>query len=117
MLVLENLLISAEQVAGGIFTPADPAATDKEKQVASLTLMTLGGPLTVTDDAACFLFNYLVEHHGTKIDKAQAGSITISKEAVSTLAKFFNDFTGVPGQVARFNSCKAIIDTLAQRII
>jgi hypothetical protein len=113
VLVLGHLLISAEQVAGGIFRPADPTAQEKESQVASLTLMTPGGHITVEDEPACFLFEYLVENHGTKIDKAQAGSITISKEAVRVLSCYFN-LTAPTDEIRE--SCKAIIDQLASRI-
>jgi hypothetical protein len=114
VLVLGHLLISAEQVAGGIFTPADPTADNPEKQAASLTLIVPGGELTVTDDAAVFLFNYLVENHGTKIDKAQAGeSITVSKEAVRALSCYF-ELLSPTEQI--HETCKAIVDQLAKRI-
>ena len=110
MLVLGHLLINAEQVAGGFFSPADPTAQDEKKRVASLTLLTPGGHVTVDDDAALFLWDYLVQHHGLQI--GQLDHVTISKEEVNTLGRYF--VTAHPSQ-ALAHSCKAIVDQLASR--
>src|SRR6185369_17597972 len=101
----------AEQVAGGIFTPANPTAQNEEERVASLTLMTPGGHIRVTDDAALFLFDYLAQHHGKKIGKLD--HVMISKEAVESLHSYFSNST--PSR-ALAHSCKEIIDQLASRI-
>lgn len=114
LLVLGHLLISAEQVAGGFFQPANPTAQDEAERVASLTLFTPGGHIRVEDDAALFLFEYLVQNHGTKIGTLD--HVTISKEAVSQLHHYFIvDRERLPNEQL-FNTCKAIVGQLASRI-
>lgn len=118
MLVLDHLLISAEQVSGGYFEPADPTAQDQDKAVASLTLFTPGGHIRVTDEAAVFLFDYLVQNHGTRIGGKigqGASHVGISKEAIETLAKYFSMFPEAAPHTL-LKSCKVITEHLAARI-
>jgi hypothetical protein len=109
--VLGHLLINAELVAGGAFTPADPTAQDETKRVASLTLLTPCGDVTVTDDAAFLLWDYLVQNHCLRVGPLD--NVAISKEAVNTLSSYF--LTAHPSQ-ALAHTCKAIVDQLVSRI-
>lgn len=112
LLVLGHILISAEQVAGGFFQPANPTAQDTEDRAASLTLLLPGGQVTVTDDAAIFLWEHLVQNYGTQIGALD--HVMISKDAVRQLKGYFSN--AHPTQSAA-HSCKAIVDQLAQRIV
>lgn len=115
MIVLDYLLISNSPDDGGVlagtFTPAEGNAASK------LTLQFANGEIVVDGDEAAMLFDHYVQT-GKRIGPAQY--VTISGDAVRTLAEFFERlgagyFDAMSERRIMADRCRTIIKTLQSR--